>query len=43
MPTRCANGLPDFTPSEIFTKEEAYKAIESSKIIIKEIRKMLTS
>ena len=42
IPTRYPNGLPDLTPSEIFTREEAAKAVESSKIIIKEIGKMLT-
>ena len=37
IPTRYPNGLPDLTPSEVYTEKEASKAIESSKIIIKEI------
>lgn len=41
IPTRYPNGLPDLTPSEIYTGEEASKAIKSSKIIIEEIKKML--
>jgi len=41
IPTRYPNGLPDLTPSEVYTEEEASKAIESSKIIIEEIKKML--
>jgi len=43
IPTRYPNSLPDLTPSEIFTKEEASRAVGSSKIIIKEIGKMLKS
>ena len=41
IPTRYPNGLPDLTPSEVFTEEEASKAIESSKFIIEEVKKML--
>jgi len=41
IPTRYPNGLPDLTPSEVYTGEEASKAIKSSKIIIEEIKKML--
>lgn len=37
IPTRYPNGLPDLTPSEVFTNEEATKAIESSESIIKKI------
>ncbi|MBU2563260.1 MAG: HEPN domain-containing protein [Actinomycetia bacterium] len=41
IPTRYPNSLPDLTPSEVYTEEEASKAIESSKIIIKEIEVIL--
>jgi len=43
IPTRYPNGLPDLTPSEIFTSEEASRAIKTSKVIIEEIEKMLIS
>jgi len=41
IPTRYPNGLPDLTPSEVYTEEEASKAIESSKIILDQIKKIL--
>ncbi|MHB1253653.1 MAG: HEPN domain-containing protein [Candidatus Humimicrobiaceae bacterium] len=41
IPTRYPNGLPDLTPSEVFTEEEASKAINSSEILIGDIKKML--
>ena len=41
IPTRYPNGLPDLTPSEVYTEEEAYRAIESSKIIFEKIKKIL--
>lgn len=41
IPTRYPNGLPDLTPSEVYTEEEASKAVESSKIILEQIKKML--
>ena len=41
IPTRYPNGLPDLTPSEVFTEEEASKAIESSTIILEQIKKIL--
>lgn len=37
IPTRYPNGLPDLTPTEVFTDEEATKAIESAEAIIKKI------
>ena len=41
IPTRYPNGLPDLTPSEVYTEEEASRAIESSKIIFEKIKKIL--
>ena len=41
IPTRYPNGLLDLTPSEVFTEEEASKAVESSTIILEEIKKIL--
>lgn len=41
IPTRYPNGLPDLTPSEVYTEEEAIKAIESSRVILEKIRKIL--
>ena len=40
IPTRYPNSLPDLTPSEVYTKEEAHKAIESAKAIIKKIKEI---
>ncbi|MBM3713954.1 MAG: HEPN domain-containing protein [Actinobacteria bacterium] len=40
MPTRYPNGLPDLTPSEVYTEEEAHNAVESSKIILEYIEKI---
>lgn len=34
IPTRYPDGLPDLTPSEVFTKSDASTAIEHAKIII---------
>ena len=41
IPTRYPNGLPELTPSEVYTKEEAGKAIESSKAIINKVKSIL--
>jgi len=41
IPTRYPNGLPDLTPSEVYTKEESSKAVESSKTILEQIKKIL--
>ncbi len=41
IPTRCPNGLPDLTPSEIYTKEEALNAVKASEIILKQIKILL--
>ena len=41
IPTRYPNGLPELTPSEVYTEEEAGKAIESSKAIINKIKIIL--
>jgi HEPN domain-containing protein len=42
IPTRYPNGLPDLTPSEVYTPEEAIKAIESSKSIIEQIKNLIS-
>ena len=42
IPTRYPNGLPDLTPSEVYTNEEANKAIESSKAIIEQIKNLIS-
>jgi hypothetical protein len=34
--------LPDLTPSEVYTEEEAIKAIESSKAIIEQIKNLIS-
>ncbi len=41
IPTRYPNGLPELTPSEVYTDEEAGKAIESSKAIINKVKSIL--
>ena len=41
IPTRYPNGLPDLTPSEVYTKEEALKAIRSVNAIFEQIKKIL--
>ena len=41
IPTRYPNGLPELTPSEVYTEEEASKAVESSTIILEQIKKIL--
>lgn len=41
IPTRYPNGLPELTPSEAYTEEEAGKAIESSKAIIEKVKSIL--
>ena len=38
IPTRYPNGLPELTPSEAYTEEEAQKAIESSKVVIEKVK-----
>jgi len=43
IPTRYPNGLPELTPSEVYTEEEAQKAIESSKVIIEKIKSIFSS
>ena len=41
IPTRYPNGLPDLTPSEVYTKDEASKAVKSSKIILEQVKRLL--
>jgi HEPN domain-containing protein len=41
IPTRYPNGLPELTPSEVYTDEEAGKAIKSSKAIINRVKSIL--
>jgi len=43
IPTRYPNGLPDLTPSEVYTKEEAFKAVKTSELILKQIKILLQS
>ena len=43
IPTRYPNGLPDLSPSEVYTEGEASKAIESATIILEQIEKILES
>ena len=40
IPTRYPNGLPDLTPSEVYTEEEALNAVESAKIILEQTEKI---
>lgn len=40
IPTRYPNGLPELTPSEVYTKKEAQKAIKSAKAIIKKVKEL---
>ena len=40
IPTRYPNGLPDLTPSDVYTKSEADTAIESAQKILDEVSKL---
>lgn len=40
IPTRYPNGLPELTPSEVYTKKEAQKAMISVKKIIKKVKEL---
>ena len=37
IPTRYPNGLPDLTPFEVYTEEDARKAIDTARELIEEI------
>jgi len=41
IPTRYPNGLPELTPSEAYSDEEAGRAIESSKAIIDKVKSII--
>ena len=43
IPTRYPNGLPELTPSEIFTKGEASRAIKSAQAIIDKAGSIINS
>lgn len=38
IPTRYPNGLPDLTPSEVFTQEDARQAIDTARELIAKIK-----
>lgn len=41
IPTRYPNGLPDSTPSEVYTDPEARSAIESAKQVIETVARVI--
>ncbi|MFO7928577.1 MAG: HEPN domain-containing protein [Candidatus Humimicrobiaceae bacterium] len=43
IPTRYPNGLPDLTPSDVFTRKEAGQAINSSEKVIKMVASIIES
>ena len=43
IPTRYPNGLPDLTPSQTYTKEDARAAIKRARFILEQVRLLLPS
>lgn len=41
IPTRYPNGLPDLTPAEVFTEEEAHQAIDTAREVIEQIAALI--
>lgn len=42
IPTRYPNGLPDLTPHEVYTKDQAQRAREAAIAVIELVRQLLT-
>jgi len=40
VPTRYPNGLPDLTPAEVFSQEDAIKAMDSTRSLIQSVEAM---
>ncbi len=43
IPTRYPNGLPDLTPSQVYTSRDSAPAIETAAFFLKEIGKLIRS
>ncbi|MCK6539330.1 MAG: HEPN domain-containing protein [Anaerolineales bacterium] len=41
IPTRYPNGLPDLTPSQVYTSQDSTQAIEKATFFLKETQKLL--